>query len=111
VPVSDGPGKISVTATDGSGAFHQISSVFVKFGAVVGSIVNTFLASGRQTIELTLNTILPFMAYVSLLLGIVNYTGIAKGIATVLSPIATNPLGLIAIGVISALPFLSSSGP
>ncbi len=107
VPVTAGPGRLTVTGSDGAGAFNRISGLFVRFGAVVGGIVNTFLASGRQTIELTLTTILPFMAYVSLLLGIVNYTGIARGIATVLSPIATNPLGLIAIGVITALPFLS----
>jgi glucitol/sorbitol PTS system EIIB component len=91
----------------GGGAFNRVSGVFVRFGSAVGSIVNTFLASGRQTIQLTLSTILPFMAYVSLLLGIVNYTGIATAIATVLSPIATNPLGLVAIGFITALPFLS----
>lgn len=91
----------------GGGAFNRVSSVFVRFGSAVGSIVNTFLASGRQTIQLTLSTILPFMAYVSLLLGIVNYTGIATAIANVLSPIATNPLGLVAIGFITALPFLS----
>ncbi len=104
---ASGPGRITAVPTQGSGAFHQISGVFVRFGAVVGSIVNTFLASGRQTIELTLNTILPFMAYVSLLLGIVTYTGVATAIANVLSPIATNPLGLVAIGVVGALPFLS----
>lgn len=107
VPLSSGPGRITAVKTEGSGAFHQVSGVFVRFGAAVGSIVNTFLASGRQTIELTLSTILPFMAYVSLLLGIVNYTGIATAIANVLSPIATNPLGLVAIGTVSALPFLS----
>ncbi|MQA10623.1 MAG: PTS sorbitol transporter subunit IIB [Pseudonocardiaceae bacterium] len=90
-----------------SGAFNRFSGIFVKFGSAVGSIVNTFLASGRQTVDLTLHTILPFMAYVSLLLGFVNYTGIATAIGEVLSPIATNPIGLVAIGLVTALPFLS----
>ena len=101
------PGRLTAVGGESGGVFGRVSGAFVSFGAVVGSIVNTFLAAGRQTIELTLHTILPFMAYVSLLLGIVNYTGIARGIANVLSPIATNPLGLIAIAVITALPFLS----
>jgi PTS system glucitol/sorbitol-specific IIC component len=101
------PGRLTAVGGPSGGLFGRVSGAFVSFGAVVGSIVNTFLAAGRQTVELTLNTILPFMAYVSLLLGIVNYTGIARGIANVLSPIATNPLGLIAIAVITALPFLS----
>jgi len=89
------------------GRFDKVSGVFVKFGSGVGAFVNTMLSSGRQTIDLTLHTILPFMAYVSLLLGFVQYTGIARGIGQVLSPIATNPIGLVAIGIVSALPFLS----
>lgn len=87
--------------------FDKVSGVFVAFGSGVGSIVNTMLSAGRQTIDLTLHTILPFMAYVSLLLGFVQYTGIAKAIGEVLSPIASNPFGLVAIGLVTALPFLS----
>src|SRR3954468_21777944 len=80
---------------------------FVKFGTGFGSIINTFLAAGRQSINLTLNTILPFMAYVSLLLGFVIYTGIAAAIGRLLAPLSSNPLGLVAIGFVVALPFLS----
>ncbi|MGW3963571.1 PTS glucitol/sorbitol transporter subunit IIB [Amycolatopsis sp. NPDC005003] len=100
----------TVTGGDSTGfgrVFNSVSGVFVKFGSGVGSFVNTMLAAGRQTVELTLTTILPFMAYVSLLLGIVNYTGVARGIANVLSPIASNPLGLIVISLVVSLPFLS----
>jgi PTS system glucitol/sorbitol-specific IIC component len=80
---------------------------FVKFGTAIGYIINTFLAAGRQAINLTLNTVLPFMAYVSLLLGFVLYTGVARAIGRLLEPLSGNPLGLIAIGVVVALPFLS----
>jgi glucitol/sorbitol PTS system EIIB component len=80
---------------------------FVKFGTGIGYIINTFLAAGRQSINLTLNTILPFMAYVSILLGFVIYTGVAEAIGRLLAPLSSNPLGLIAIGFIVALPFLS----
>ncbi|MGW4127253.1 PTS glucitol/sorbitol transporter subunit IIB [Amycolatopsis japonica] len=100
----------TVTGGDSTGfgrVFNAVSGVFVKFGSGVGSFVNTMLAAGRQTVELTLTTILPFMAYVSLLLGIVNYTGVARGIANILSPIASNPLGLIVISLVVSLPFLS----
>jgi PTS system glucitol/sorbitol-specific IIB component len=65
---------------------------FVKFGTSIGYIITTFLAAGRQSINLTLNTVLPFMAYVSILLGFVIYTGVAEAIG---------------IGFIVALPFLS----
>ena len=79
----------------------------VQFGGGIGHIINTFLAAGRQSINLTLNTILPFMAYVSLLLGVVIYTGVATAIGNLLAPLSSNPLGLIAISAVVALPFLS----
>jgi PTS system glucitol/sorbitol-specific IIC component len=91
----------------GSSTFHRVSGLFVRFGTIVGSIVNTLLAAGRKSIDLTIHTVLPFMAYVSLLLGFVTYTGIARDIGHVVSPIATNPIGLVAIGFLTALPFLS----
>jgi PTS system glucitol/sorbitol-specific IIC component len=80
---------------------------FVKFGTGVGYIINTFLAAARQSINLVLNTVLPFMAYVSILLGFVIYTGVAQLIGQLLAPLSSNPLGLIAIGIVVALPFLS----
>jgi PTS system glucitol/sorbitol-specific IIC component len=80
---------------------------FVKFGTAVGYIINTFLAAARQSINLTLNTVLPFMAYVSLLLGFVIYTGIAEWIGGLLAPLSSNPIGLVVIGFVVALPFLS----
>lgn len=111
-PRSARPSTREVAATvTGDGrfgrTFNSVTGVFVKFGSAVGSFVNTMLAAGRQTIDLTLKTILPFMAYVSLLLGIVTYTGVARWMGEVLSPIATNPFGLIGISLVVALPFLS----
>ncbi|QUH04135.1 PTS glucitol/sorbitol transporter subunit IIB [Saccharopolyspora erythraea] len=83
------------------------TGVFVSFSTGVGAAINTLIAAGRQTITLVLQTILPFMAYVSLLLGFVHYTGVAHAVGQVLAPVATNPVGLVAIGAVTALPFLS----
>lgn len=79
----------------------------VNFGNGIGYVINTLLSSGRQAVKLTLNTIIPFMAYVSLLIGIVTYTGLSQAIANAVTPLASNPLGLILLGVIVGLPFLS----
>lgn len=111
-PRAERPSTREVAATvTGDGrfgtVFDRVTGVFVGFGSAVGMFVSTMLAAGRQTIDLTLKTILPFMAYVSLLLGIVTYTGVARWMGEVLSPIATNPLGLVAISLVVALPFLS----
>lgn len=89
------------------GRFAAISGAFIRFSSGIGYVVNTLLSSGRQAITLTITTILPFMAYVSLLLGFVIYTGVAKAMGEGLKPLAGNPAGLIILGVIVALPFLS----
>ncbi len=90
-------------AAQGSG----FTGFVVKFGNGIGYFINTLLSSGRQAIKLTLNTILPFMAYVSLLIGIVTYTGLSQAIANTVAPLAGNPLGLVLLGIITGLPFLS----
>lgn len=79
----------------------------VSFGNAIGYVINTLLSSGRQALDIILKTVLPFMAYVALLIGIVNYTGISNLLASWVTPLAGNPLGLILLGFIVALPFLS----
>lgn len=91
----------------GGGKFDAISGAFVRLGSGIGYLVNTMLAAGRQAITITINTILPFMAYVSLLLGFVIYTGIAKDLGGALKPLSSNPIGLIVIGAIVTIPVLS----
>lgn len=89
------------------GVVGAFSAAAAGFGAIVGNIINTLLSSGRQAIQLTLQTILPFMAYVSLLIGFVTFTGISTWIANAVTPLTSSPWGLILLGVITALPFLS----
>lgn len=79
----------------------------VGFGNVIGYIINTLLSSGRQAIDIMLKTVIPFMAYVGLLIGFVNYTGISDWLANIVTPLASNPFGLVLLSVIVALPFLS----
>lgn len=90
-----------------SGLLEAFSNLVVKFGTAIGYLITTLLSSGRQAITLTIQTILPFMAYVSLLVGFVTYTGISKWIAQGVQPLASNPLGLILLGIITAIPVLS----
>lgn len=90
-----------------SGGMGGFTGVVVKFGSVIGYLINTLLSSGRQAVQLCLQTIIPFMAYVSLLIGIVTYTGISEGIAQLVTPLVGNPFGLVLLGVITAIPILS----
>lgn len=83
------------------------TGLVVSFGEAIGYFINTLLSSGRQAMKLVLNTIIPFMAYVSLLIGIVTYTHVSEWIAQGVTPLVSNPFGLILLGVITAIPILS----
>lgn len=90
-----------------SGGLGGFSGIVVTFGGAIGYLINTLLSSGRQAIQLCLQTIIPFMAYVSLLIGIVTYTGISEAIAKGVTPLVQNPIGLVLLGIITAIPILS----
>ena len=70
-------------------------------------IVNKFYQAGRETIEMVIKNILPFMAFVSMILGIISASGIGDVIANTISPLASTLPGMIGISIICALPFIS----
>ncbi|MBO8162697.1 MAG: PTS glucitol/sorbitol transporter subunit IIB [Brevibacillus sp.] len=78
-----------------------------RIGRGMGSVVNVFYQAGRDTVDQVIRNILPFMAFVSTLIGIILYTGIGDILANVISPLAGSLIGLLIISVIAALPFLS----
>ncbi|UJW58030.1 PTS glucitol/sorbitol transporter subunit IIB [Bacillus sp. A116_S68] len=79
----------------------------IKFSKGIGSITGTFYQAGRDSIEMLIKNIIPFMAFVSMLIGIINYTGVGDLIANSLAPLASSIWGLIVIVLICTLPFLS----
>ncbi len=107
------PGSLMGGGSSAPPAFKPVAAgsgftgIVVKFGGGIGYVINSLLAAGRQALQLTLQTIIPFMAYVSLLIGIVTYTGVSNWIAKVVSPMVGNPIGLVLLGIITAIPVLS----
>lgn len=83
------------------------SSFVARIGMGAGKIVATFNQAARDAIQTMLNTILPFMAFVSLLIGIIQGSGVGNWLAKLMVPLAGNVWGLIIIGFICSLPFLS----
>ncbi|MBS7577429.1 MULTISPECIES: PTS glucitol/sorbitol transporter subunit IIB [unclassified Enterococcus] len=82
-------------------------SFIAKIGMGAGKVVAIFNQAARESVQTMLNTVIPFMAFVSLLIGIIQGSGIGDLIANALAPLAGNIFGLLIIGFVCSLPFLS----
>ena len=76
-------------------------------GRVMGRVVGIFFNAGRRTIDQVVRNVLPFMAFVTMLIGFILYTGIGDVLAQPMGPLANNIVGLLIISAICGLPFLS----
>lgn len=82
-------------------------SMIARIGMGAGKVVATFNQAARDAVQTVITTILPFMAFVALLIGIIQGSGIGDLFARVMAPLAGNVIGLVLIGFICSLPFLS----
>lgn len=82
-------------------------SFIAKIGMGAGKVVATFNQSAREGVQTMIHTVIPFMAFVSLLIGIIQGSGIGNMFAKIMTPLAGNVVGLMIIGFICSLPFLS----
>jgi hypothetical protein len=86
---------------------HREKNFVTRLGIGIGGVVNKFYAAGRETIDITIKSILPFMAFVSMILGIISVSGLGNVIATTISPLASTLPGMLVISLICAIPFIS----
>jgi PTS system glucitol/sorbitol-specific IIC component len=88
-------------------AYPQKSNFLVRIGRAMGNVVGVFYQAGRETIDMVIRNILPFMAFVSTIIGIITYTGIGDWIAHAVAPLAGNIIGLLILSIICGIPVLS----
>ena len=79
----------------------------VRLGKGVGYVVGQFFQAGRDTIDMVIKNILPFMALTSTILGIISASGLGNVIANTIAPLCGTLPGMLVICIICSLPFLS----
>lgn len=95
--------KVAPVPTNDGGFINFVASI----GRVMGRVVGIFFNAGRRTIDQVVRNVLPFMAFVTMLIGLILYTGIGDVLAQPMGPLANNIVGLLVISAICGLPFLS----
>lgn len=95
--------KVSETLVEQSG-----NSFIQKVGMGTGRVIDIFFQAGRDSVQTVLNTILPFMAFVSMLIGIIQGSGFGNWFAKLLIPLANNIIGLVILVLVCSLPVLSA---
>jgi PTS system glucitol/sorbitol-specific IIC component len=78
-----------------------------RIGKATGNVVGKLYQAGRETIDSVIKNVIPFMAFVSMLIGIILVSGVGDWIANTISPYAGTIPGLLVISVICAIPVLS----
>lgn len=86
---------------------NTFNAILTRVGRSVGGVVGALYQAGREAIDQVVANILPFMAFISLLIGIIQYTGIGNVLARLLAPLAGSLAGLIILSLIVGFPVLS----
>ena len=89
-------------------AKQEKKSFITSIGLGVGKVVNTFYQAARDAVQTCITTLLPFMAFVSMLIGIINGSGFGNAFASILTPLTGNVIGLVILGIICSIPGLSA---
>jgi PTS system glucitol/sorbitol-specific IIC component len=63
--------------------------------------------AGREAVDMTIKNVIPFVAFVAFVIGIIQGTGVGEWLANQLSGLASSLGGLLILSVIIGLPFLS----
>ncbi len=86
---------------------ERLMKLLENVGRGAGKVVATLYEAGRLAIGQVYNNVLPFMAFVSLLIGIITSSGIGKVLANILTPLAGNIWGLLLMSIILSFPITS----
>lgn len=86
---------------------NKLLDGIAKIGGAVGSFVEKIMDSTKEAVKMVLETVLPFMVFISLIVGIVNYTGIGEWFANLIAPVMSNLPTMVIMSFVCVLPFLA----
>lgn len=78
-----------------------------KIGRSVGKVVGTLYQAGRESVDQVITNVLPFMAFISMVIGVILASGVGNFLANTLAPLASSLVGLIVMSLIVGFPVLS----
>jgi PTS system glucitol/sorbitol-specific IIB component len=84
-----------------------ITKLLENIGRGAGKVVGILYQAGRDSVDQVITNILPFMAFIAMIIGVILKTGIGNVIANTLSPLASSVPGLIVMSLIVGFPVLS----
>ena len=84
-----------------------MQSMIEKIGRSVGGVVGKLFQAGRDAVQLCIQTIIPFMAFVAGVIGLILSTGIGDYIAQGIKGFASSLTGLMLVCIVCSIPFLS----
>lgn len=86
---------------------QAVTKTLETIGRGAGRVVGALYQAGRDAVDQVVKNILPFMAFISFIIGLILETGVGDLLATALQPLASNPIGLIIMSLIIGPPVLS----
>ena len=89
----------------------QKDSFFIRFvgnvGIALGKVISMAFESAKESVDIVIHTVLPFMIFISVLVTLILSTGIGNSMAQWISPLSGSIWGLLLISIICGIPFLS----
>lgn len=84
-----------------------MNAMLTRLGTAVGKVVGTLFQAGRDTIDMVIKNILPFIAFIAFVIGLILETGFGNWFAEQLTGLSDSVGGLLILSIIIALPVLS----
>lgn len=86
---------------------QKIEKVILSVASVMGTLVMKVVQAAKNAFKIVLETIIPFIIFVTIMYTLITSTGLGDWIAGALASLATSPVGLLVMGLIITFPLIS----